>query len=65
MTMPQMTSTTTMIRRLAGLLDTRDLTEWEQQFVRSLMKKLDAGKVTSLSERQVETLESMHWRHFA
>lgn len=60
-----MTSTTTMIRRLAGLLDTHDLSEWEQQFVRSLMKKLDAGKVTSLSERQVETLERLHGRHFA
>jgi len=39
-----MTSTTTMIRRLSGLLDTRDLTEWEQQFVHSLVEKLDAGK---------------------
>lgn len=63
--MPQMTSTTTMIRRLAGLLDTHDLTEWEQQFVRSLVEKLDAGKVTSLTERQVETLERLHGRHFA
>ena len=34
--MPQMTSTTTMIRRLSGLLDTRDLSDWEQQFVRSV-----------------------------
>ena len=63
--MPQMVSTTTMIRRLSGLLDTRDLTEWEQQFVRSLVEKLDAGKVTSLTERQVETLERLHGRHFA
>ena len=63
--MPQMTSTATMIRRLAGLLDTRDLSEWEQQFVRSLVEKLDAGKVTSLTERQVETLERLHGRHFA
>lgn len=62
--MPQMTSTTTMIRRLAGPLDTRDLSEWEQQFVRSIVEKLDAGKVTSLSERQVETLERLHGRHF-
>ena len=62
--MTQMTSTTTMIRRLSGLLDTRDLTEWEQQFVRSLAEKLDAGKVTSLTERQVETLERLHGRHF-
>lgn len=63
--MAQMTSTTTMIRRLSGLLDTRDLSEWEQQFVRSLAEKLDAGEVTSLTERQVETLERLHGRHFA
>ena len=63
--MPQLISTTTMIRHLSGLLDTRDLSEWEQQFVRSLMEKLDAGKVTSLTERQVETLERLHGRHFA
>ena len=63
--MAQMTSTTTMIRRLSGLLDTRDLSEWEQQFVRSLVEKLDAGRVTSLTERQVETLERLHGRHFA
>jgi len=62
--MAQMTSTTTMIRRLSGLLDTRDLSEWEQQFVRSLVEKLDAGRVTSLTERQVETLERLHGRHF-
>ena len=63
--MPQLISTTTMILRLSGMLDTRDLSEWEQQFVRSLAEKLDAGKVTSLTERQVETLERLHGRHFA
>lgn len=63
--MPQLISTTTMILRLSGMLDTRDLSEWEQQFVRSLAEKLDAGRVTSLTERQVETLERLHGRHFA
>lgn len=63
--MPQLVSTTTMIRRLSGMLDTRDLSEWEQQFVRSLVEKIDAGRVTSLTERQVETLERLHGRHFA
>ena len=62
--MPQLISTTTMILRLSGMLDTRDLSEWEQQFVRSLVEKLDAGRVTSLTERQVETLERLHGRHF-
>ena len=63
--MPQLVSTTTMIRRLSGMLDTRDLSEWEQQFVRSLVEKLDAGRVTSLTDRQVETLERLHGKHFA
>ena len=62
--MPQLVSTATMIRRLSGMLDTRDLSEWEQQFVRSLVEKIDAGRVTSLTERQVETLERLHGRHF-
>lgn len=63
--MPQLVSTTTMIRRLSGMLDTRDLSEWEQQFVRSLVEKLDAGRVTSLTDRQVEILERLHGKHFA
>jgi len=53
-----------MIRRLSGMLDTRDLSEWEQQFVRSLVEKLDAGRVTSLTDRQVEILERLHGKHF-
>lgn len=63
--MTQMLSTTTMTRRLAGLLDTSDLTEWEQQFVRSVMTRLEAGQITTLTERQIETLEALHRRHFA
>lgn len=63
--MTAMLSTTTMTKRLAGLLDTRDLTEWEQQFVRSVLARLDAGQITTLTERQVETLEALHRRHFA
>jgi len=57
-------STTTMVRRLEGMLDTKDLSEWEQGFVRSLVERLNAGKVTSLSEKQVTRLEELHGRHF-
>ena len=63
--MSRTVSTTTMIRRLEGMLGTKDLSDWEQGFVETLVEKLDAGKVTSLTERQVETLERLHGRHFA
>jgi len=63
--LPMMTSTTTMIRRLEGMLGTRDLSDWEQGFVETLVAKLEAGEVTKLTERQVETLERLHGKHFA
>jgi len=60
-----MTSTTTMIRRLEGMLGTKDLSDWEQGFVETLVAKLEAGEVTKLTDRQVETLERLHGKHFA
>ncbi len=60
-----MTSTTTMIRRLEGMLGTKDLSDWEQGFVETLVERLEAGQVTQLTERQVEILERLHGRHFA
>lgn len=60
-----MTSTTTMIRRLEGMLGTKDLSEWERGFVETLVERLEAGQVTQLTERQVETLERLHGKHFA
>lgn len=63
--MPQMTSTATMIRRLEGLLGTADLNDWESGFVETVSDKLAAGEVTRLTEKQVETLERLHNKHFA
>ena len=63
--MSAMTSTTTMIRRLEGMLGTKDLSEWEQGFVETLVERLEAGQVTQLTERQVEILERLHGKHFA
>ncbi|MCY0854283.1 hypothetical protein [Cupriavidus sp. D39] len=58
-------STTTMIKRLEGMLDTRDLTDWEQSFVRSLVEAQQTGKVTQLTGAQVDKLDQLHGRHFA
>jgi len=58
-------STTTMIRRLEGLLDTKDLNDWEQNFVRSLVERLEAGEVTRLTDKQIDRLDELHGKHFA
>lgn len=60
-----MTSTTTMIERLSGCLDTGDLSAWGKGFVRSLVERKNAGQVTQLSDRQAEALERLHAKHFA
>lgn len=60
-----MTSTTTMIDRLAGCLGTGDLTPWEERFVQSLLDRKNAGQVTKLTEAQLERLDELHARHFA
>ena len=60
-----MVSTTKMIQRLEGLMGTKDLTEWEQGFVRSLASRMHAGEVTKLTGDQVEKLDELHRKHFA
>lgn len=56
-----------MIEQLDGLRDTRDLNEWEQTFVTSVLERyLLANKNTQgLSSKQVECIEKIWKRHFA
>ncbi|WP_349609073.1 hypothetical protein [Cupriavidus sp. DF5525] len=61
----KLVSTTTMIKRLSGLLGTRDLSGWEQDFVRKLAEQAQAGQVTQLTGAQVDKLDELHGRHFA
>lgn len=58
-------STTTMIKRLEGMLDTRDLTDWEKSFVQTLVEAQQTGKVTQLTGAQIDKLDQLHGRHFA
>ena len=60
-----MLSTSQMIDRLAGMVGTNDLTDWETRFVQSLIDRKKAGQVTALTARQVETLDRLHSKHFA
>jgi len=59
-----MVSTSQMIKRLEGLLGTKDLSAWEQSFVRSLAERMHAGEVTKLTGTQVDKLDELHGKHF-
>lgn len=59
-----MTSTTTMVTLLEGCLDTGDLSNWEEDFVRDMARLRDSGQVTKLTDKQIEVLERLHKKHF-
>ncbi len=61
-----MTSIGTMIKRIAGLQGTRDITEWEDTFIGSIIDLTEGGKETAiLSAKRVEIIERIHNKHFA
>lgn len=56
----------TMIQQLSGLLDTNDLSHWEQTFIASMVEHTGNGSRTShLSEPRVEKIEQIYRKHFA
>lgn len=55
-----------MVRRVAGLLGTRDLTAWQERFVQSLVDQTCSGADTSsVTEKQFDVLEQIYNRHFS
>lgn len=61
-----MASLNTMVRRCAGLIDTKDVSDWENQFLKSIVEKTRGGdNTTSLTEKQVDVLERIFNKHFA
>lgn len=58
-------STAVMVEKLVSMLGTDDLSDWETCFVLSLQRRLAEGQITALTERQVETLDRLHNKHFA
>lgn len=62
--MPRHFSTTDMIRKLSAMLGTKDLNEWESNFVMSLERRMNAGEVTMLTDKQIERLDELHSKHF-
>lgn len=61
-----MASINTMVRQCAGLIDTKDVSDWENNFLKSVNEKTRQGNNTSsLSEAQVEKLEQIYSKHFS
>jgi hypothetical protein len=54
-----------MIKQLEPLLDTKDLTPWEDGFVRRLVELSDHGRDTlKLSVNQIGRLVELYRKHF-
>ena len=56
-----------MIERIGGLTGTSDLTDWENEFVESILNRYDSKtKVTNrVSSKQAEIIERIFNKHFA
>jgi hypothetical protein len=55
-----------MLSSLHGMLGTRDLTTWEQDFVRNCYDTVQHNKDTSrLTSKQVEIIQTTFDKHFA
>lgn len=64
--MTKMHSTNNMLLKLSGMIDTTDLSDWENSFVKSVWAQTVQGKLPSvLSEKQVEIVLRLHDKHFA
>jgi len=61
-----MTSLNTMVKKCAGLVDTTDVSDWENQFLKSVIEKTGEGNnTTSLTEKQIDVLERIYGKNFA
>ena len=65
--MTRLVSIGSMIEQLDGLRDTKDLSEWEQGFVTSILESyLLAGRDPRiLTSKQVDVIERIWTKHFA
>lgn len=61
-----MVSVGTMVKQLSGMLGTDDLTDWEKEFVESVVLRSNDGTLTDrLSSKQAEVIERIWSKHFA
>ena len=55
-----------MLQQLAGMVGTKDLSDWEQRFLTNVLRATGDGKRTSmLTGDQLEKVEEIWTQHFA
>ena len=55
-----------MIEQLSGLVGTVDITDWQEGFVKSIVKCIGEKKDTRcLSTKQIETIDRIWRKHFS
>lgn len=60
-----MLSTNSKIKKIIGLQGTKDLTEWEEEFVESIRFKTQGGNlVGNVTEKQLDVIDRIHKKHF-
>lgn len=56
----------TMLRQMSGMADTKDLSQWENRFLKNVLERTGEGARTSiLTADQAEKVEEIWNRHFA
>lgn len=54
------------IRQATALIDTKDVSDWENQFLKDMRRKTNDGeRTTHLTEKQVGAIENIYGKHFA
>lgn len=60
-----MASVGVMIKTIKGLLGTKDITDWEENFIEDISEKTQDGRnTTTLTEKQVESVERIYQKHY-
>lgn len=61
-----MTALNTMVKKVGGLADTKELTQWENTFIKNILERTKNGdNTTSLTEKQIDVLERLHGKFFS
>lgn len=62
----KMKSLAGMIQQLEGLLGTRDISSWEEEFINNIAERVEMwGDTTRLSGAQADKIEQIWKKHFA
>ena len=55
-----------MIVQIDALTGTSEVSQWERQFIVSIVRQTKGGKQTTmLTAKQIEAVEQIHGKHFA